>query len=74
MKPLRQELIRSLRRVGIAGGAPTPRTDFTYIGVKAPAVPTGLRGPGKQLEIRPFAQRLDARVDLVGLPAVLAPW
>src|SRR5271166_3302069 len=73
MKPLRQELIRSLRRVGIAGGAPTPRTDFAQIGVEAPAVPTGLRGPGKHLEIRPFAQRLDARVDLVRLPAVLAP-
>src|SRR5271166_4105 len=67
-------LIRSLRRIGIAGGAPPPRTDFRRIGLEPPSVPTGPRETGEYLEIRPFAERLDAFVDLVRLPAVLATW
>jgi hypothetical protein len=73
LKRLGRKLIRRLRRVGIAGGRPTARTYFPQISIEAPAVPTGLREPGEHLEIRPLAQRLDARVDLVGLSAVFTP-
>ena len=62
-----------MRSVGIAGSTPTPRSEFAQIGIKAPTVPSGLGASCEQLKIRPLAKRLDARVDLVWFPAVLAP-
>src|SRR5207302_24836 len=66
-----------LRRVGIAGGAPAPLANLGRIGLAPPTIParsgeTWLRETGKHLEIRPFAKRLDAFVDLVRFTAVFA--
>jgi hypothetical protein len=65
-------LLGGLGRVGIAVCAPAAPRDPRQFGVEAPAVPAQPQEAGEHFQIRPFAQRLDAFVSLVRLPAVLA--